>query len=777
MMMQKNYTLKVFYFLAGIVFLFSSHLSHSQINSISSDEYGRLFYLVYDQATANKLYAVSMNNHIMVSNDNGMTWDVFYTIPNGQVWDLRTLNNTHLSFYLKNTGSEDNNTVYVLNLSTLNLTAINRPINPSADVTFASGYSIYESNPNIMLYKQSYKISWDSYDSVYYTTDGGTTWTLVYDEIVNNLISVDKVLISYNDPNLLFVTRGNGGNGVNGGLLVSTDAGANWTEHYATINIRGIAVDPNNPDHWIIGTDPGWGQQVAVYQTLDAGANWTQLSIPFDNYSQQELNEVIFHPNVPNKIYLLETNEIAISSDGGATWSVQWFDIFLPESEYYFGLWATFNPNDSNEVIYTSNWYPYRSTDGGVTLSRMFSPYSFTEAVGLSSNNGSQDQYLYYGIQGGLVSKNLNTSVETTYGIQPIDQVSGGNPPYYVFDHNQYGRIFSATGGFSGSALNVSTDHGQTFQTFYNFWDPLVCLTADPINSDVWVAFDSWGTPSVQIVDSTSPDPWAPNITYVTMSSSNRINSIWINPNNNQEVLVGQGGEVWATTDRGTTWANYSTGLTLDPMMGSIFDIKQNPTNSNEFLIATSIGIWKSSDHYATWTQLLNTNDTTKILYDPNHPEVLVTTVYSSLNAQATIFYSEDYGNTWTMIPYSEIAFVESFQMAIDFTGTGFKAYLSTPDLGIITYDVSYSTLSIEDSVFNSVEMTIYPNPVSDLMNVVFENGIKPTKIVVYDIYGNQIKSFAQKSTVDLSGLSSGIYLVKVSNETGNNLVRKIVKK
>lgn len=27
-----------------------------------------------------------------------MTWDVFYTIPNGQVWDLRMLNDTHLSF-------------------------------------------------------------------------------------------------------------------------------------------------------------------------------------------------------------------------------------------------------------------------------------------------------------------------------------------------------------------------------------------------------------------------------------------------------------------------------------------------------------------------------------------------------------------------------------------------------------------------------------------------------------------------------------------------------
>ena len=243
--MQKNYySLKVVYLLAGFFFLFNSMPSHSQITSITSDDYGRIFDVVYDLTTPNKVYAASMNNHILMSTDNGMTWDVFYSLPTGIIKEMRMLNGTHLSFYLGNTGVEANNTVYLLDLSTLSLTMVNRPINPAAEVSWASDYSIYESNTNIMLYKQSYSISWNNYDSVYYTTDGGTTWTLVYDEIDNNLISVDKVLISYNDPNLLFIGRGNGANGVNGGLLVSTDAGTNWTEYYGTINIRGMAVEP-----------------------------------------------------------------------------------------------------------------------------------------------------------------------------------------------------------------------------------------------------------------------------------------------------------------------------------------------------------------------------------------------------------------------------------------------------------------------------------------------------------------------------------------------------
>ena len=777
--MQKNYySLKVVYLLAGFFFLFNSMPSHSQITSITSGDYGRIFDVVYDLTTPNKVYATSMNNHILMSTDNGMTWDVFYSLPTGIIKEMRMLNGTHLSFYLGNTGIEDNNTVYLLDLSTLSLTMVNRPINPAAEVSWASDYNIYESNTNIMLYKQSYQISYDNYDSVYYTTDGGTTWTLVYDEIANNLISVDKVLISYNDPNLLFIGRGNGANGVNGGLLVSTDAGTNWTEYYGTINIRGMAVDPNDPNHWIIGTDPGYGVQVAVYQTLDAGTNWTELAVPFDDYFLQELNEVIFHPSIPNKIYLLETNEIAISSDGGVTWSVQTFDPNSAETDYFFGLSATFNPNNADEVIYTSNYYPYRSTDGGVTLSRMFSSFGFTSAVGLSPDNGSNDPYLYYGAKGGFISRNMNTSVETTYNVQPIDYVTGGNEAKYFVDNNQYGRIFGAAGGFSGNTLDVSTDHGQSFQTFYNFFDPLVTLAPDPVNTDdVWVAFDSWGTAIVQIVDVTSPDPWAPIITYITVTSTNRVNSIWVNPSNDQEVLLGQGGEVWSTTDRGTTWTNSSTGLTLDPTSGVISDIKQNPSNPDEFVISTSNGVWKSTDHFATWTQLLSANDLSQILYDPNHPEVLVAPRYTSLTELATIYYSEDYGSSWTMVPYDDIVYSQSFQMAIDFNGTGFKAYISTPDLGIITYDVSYSTLSVDNPVFNSSDMTIYPNPVKDVMNVVFENGIQPNSITIYDLFGKEIKRYAQTSTVDLSGLARGIYLVKVSNGTGKHLVRKIVKR
>jgi len=771
--MKKLGLFLLIFFTVGLTSIFS------QVTSVSSNEYGRIFDLVYDQNTQDKVYASSMNNHILVSNDNGTNWEVFYSLTSGIVRELRMVNNTHLSFYVSNASDENNVTIHLLELSSMTHTTINRPLNPDSTVRTLQDYNIYEANTDIMLYKEHYTVGFDNRNRVHYTTDGGQSWTMLYDEITNNEISVDKVLINYNDPNQLFISRGNGANGVNGGFLVSNDAGANWTEYYAGTNIRAVSVDPFDSNHWMIGTDPGWGQDEAVYETLDAGVNWNEVTIPFDTHWEKAINEVIFHPTIQDKIYILETNEIAISTDGGGTWSVQVYDPFVPS--YYFGLSATFNPFNTDEVIYTSNWYPYRSTDGGITIQRIYTPYSYTTSAALANAGAGQDSYLYYGVQGGLVSKNIVTNTETSYGIQGIDIASGNADPLYFVDQGQYGRLFSAAGDFNGNTLNVSTDHGQNFQTFYTgFWDPVLNIQPDPVNtSEVWASFDAFQSSATYIIDVTSADPWNPTISQVTMPSTGRHTSTWINPSNNQEVLSGIGGELWSSSDRGATWINSSTGITLDPISGGIYNITQSPYVANEFVLATSNGVWRSTDNYATWTNILPTNNVRQVLYDPNNPAVLVAAVYEFTGSDTGIYISLDSGANWIMVPTEELLYSSSTSMAFDFmdNGESFTVYMATPDLGVITYDVMYSTLSIETPTIDSFGMTIYPNPVIDVMNVAFKNGAAPSTIVIYNILGEEIERFVNQSKFNLSHLSSGVYLVKVSNQNGANVVKRIIKK
>jgi photosystem II stability/assembly factor-like uncharacterized protein len=770
---MRNLSVFVGLFLMGIT------SSFSQITTVSTSEYGRIFDLVYDQNVQNKVYAVSEKNHILVSNDNAVTWDILYSYPSGRLRELRLVNDTSLSFFLTQTDDPIDETIHLLNLSSLTQTTINRPLNSNSNVRTIQDYSIYENNPDIMLYKELYTIGVSNYNRVHYTVNGGQSWTMVYDEIANNEIAVDKVLISYNNPDRLFISRDNGPNAVVGGLLVSEDAGANWVEYFAGTRIRGVAVDPFDTNHWMIGTTAELGLDAEVYHTFDAGANWTLAPISFDNFASKAIWEVIFHPTIQDRIFILETNEIAISSDGGSSWSVQVFDPFVPG--YFIGLSATFNPYDTNEVLYTSNWYPFRSIDGGVTLQKISTYFGNTSFASVSPKSTTgQDRYLYYGLQRGIFSKNLTTNNETNFGVVPIDQAVAFNLPVYVVDKNQYGRIFSSLIDFNGRTLNVSTDHGQSFNTFYTgYSERMLHIESDPVNtSEAWVGFEGFLDHATYIIDVTSVDPWSPTISQVTMPTIQYHTATWINPNNNQEVLAALGGEVWSTTDRGVNWTNSSSGLTLDIISGRINSIVQSPIDTNEFMLATSNGVWKSSDRFATWTNILTQNNVHQVLYDENNPSVLVVAVYESNMSKASILYSKDFGNNWTTIPTEELLYISSVGMGFDFmdSGIGFTAYVSTYDLGVLAYEITYDPVGIEHPKKDVSEISIYPNPVTEVMNVTTLDGSVPSTIVIYNTLGAEINRYVNQSSIDLSQLQSGIYLVKVQAKNGNLVVKSIVK-
>ena len=78
----------------------------------------------------------------------------------------------------------------------------------------------------------------------------------------------------------------------------------------------------------------------------------------------------------------------------------------------------------------------------------------------------------------------------------------------------------------------------------------------------------------------------------------------------------------------------------------------------------------------------------------------------------------------------------------------------------------------------NSLQgVTVYPNPSEGLVTVSNENGTTNT-IVVYNMVGNVVLSkVASTSTeLDLTSVSSGVYMVKVSNENGSMVENVVIK-
>jgi hypothetical protein len=98
-----------------------------------------------------------------------------------------------------------------------------------------------------------------------------------------------------------------------------------------------------------------------------------------------------------------------------------------------------------------------------------------------------------------------------------------------------------------------------------------------------------------------------------------------------------------------------------------------------------------------------------------------------------------------------------------------------------IIFTAKGSTNTSEDLLKNvSTNISVYPNPATDVLNININNSsFKNSEVVVYNISGvevlktNMANSSAQ---LNIENLSNGVYLVKVTNQNGFNKTVKFVK-
>lgn len=73
--------------------------------------------------------------------------------------------------------------------------------------------------------------------------------------------------------------------------------------------------------------------------------------------------------------------------------------------------------------------------------------------------------------------------------------------------------------------------------------------------------------------------------------------------------------------------------------------------------------------------------------------------------------------------------------------------------------------VSVEDMTFDE-DMTVYPNPTSDLVNI--QTGLAIQQVEVYNLQGQRVAAEAGNvSNISLNGLANGMYIMKVTTEKG----------
>lgn len=90
-----------------------------------------------------------------------------------------------------------------------------------------------------------------------------------------------------------------------------------------------------------------------------------------------------------------------------------------------------------------------------------------------------------------------------------------------------------------------------------------------------------------------------------------------------------------------------------------------------------------------------------------------------------------------------------------------------------ITVKIDEQLISgINENSLSSVE--VYPNPMN---NMLFIKNPDIQNVTIFNAIGQQVLSVEKRNEIDVERLESGLYFVRISDNHGNNVVRKIVKR
>lgn len=474
---------------------------------------------------------------------------------------------------------------------------------------------------------------------------------------------------------------------------------------------------------------------------------------------------------------VLEENEIVISKDGGNTWMNYVYPANDLENKYYYGLNATYNPNNSNEVIISSNYYPFHSLDGGITLTRLKNPFANnTDRVSFHKNS---DKHLYYGLRRGFVHQDFQTGQETGIGLMAINFFPNFRSTGLYADPLVAGRVYVTSSNFMGSTFAVSTNHGANYSTGYSDYglNIMRVATSKSNTNHSWVSFDE----SVRKFDFT--DMSGITSQEVILPSFGTVFGISIDETNENHVILSQNNNVYRTTDGGQNWTPSESGLgILESNVDFIYDISKNPFNKDQLLLSTTQGIFISNDAGVKWAQIYSDNVINRAEFSPYKNGVIVATSnfmngsgegYAYPPSQVRIIYSNDLGQTWNEVAPEKLGYLFSESSAIDFLDDE-KAdiYFSTSDLGLVKYQISLETLATNNNSLSKADLIIYPNPTSDYITI-SNDKIKEATIV--DFTGKTLLKSTSK-TIDLSNLPKGVYILNVTIENGKSISKKVIK-
>ncbi len=256
---------------------------------------------------------------------------------------------------------------------------------------------------------------------LYRSTDGGETW--VKDK--NNYQNIRDIQIDPRNSDVIYITAVINGRGK---IFKTTTGGNEWKEIFTERGsgpfIYTISLDKNNPNVIYVGDSQG-----GIYKSFDGGETWKSLfwnqggiiKIVPDSINNQKLYFItakekilktidggddfeelkvkgniynfIAHPQRGEIFYLSDDEGLKITRDGGGSWQIL-NTLVRPESLRTTGI--AINPNNDQEIFYSSGAALYKSTNGGETWKTI--QFNVSRSIDIILINPNNSNEIYVGV-------------------------------------------------------------------------------------------------------------------------------------------------------------------------------------------------------------------------------------------------------------------------------------------------------------------------------------------------------------------------------------------
>ncbi len=337
-----------------------------------------------------------------------------------------------------------------------------------------------------------------------------------------------------NQPNVFYI-------GVNnGGVWKTTDFGRTWKpifDDQPTGSIGDLAVAPSNPNTIYVASGEGIQRPDlsvgdGMYKSIDAGKTWENIGLK----DGQQIGGIAIDPKNENKVFAAVLGHpygpntergVFRTSNGGKTW-----ERVLYKDENTGAIQVTIDPNNSN-IIYADLWAGRQG------------PWENGAWNGAESG-------LYKSSDGGDTWKKLVTGLPTV--AQGLGRIG------FCIAPSNSNRLYATVDAGDKGGIYRSDDAGETWKNMSSdnrYWgrgSDFAEIKTDPFNADIVY------TANVVVWKSTDgAKTWKD---FRGAPGGDDYHRIWINPNNNNIILMASDQGAIITVNGGesfSSWYNQPT--------------------------------------------------------------------------------------------------------------------------------------------------------------------------------------------------------------------------